>query len=91
MGSTGFPEVHLGIDHPWEQQQSSCIDRLPTINAGSGRDLFYLAPMTGNVSGHSGAIWLKNVRISDNEVKHGGASGILALYERVEKLRTALW
>ena len=78
MGSTGFPKVYLGIDHPWEQQQSSRIDRLPTIDAGSGRDLFYLAFVTGNVSGHSGAIWLKNVRISNNEVKHGRVRGILA-------------
>ena len=79
MGSAGFPEVHLGIDDSREQQQSPRIDRFPTIDSGSGRDLFYLAPVTGNVSGHSGAIWLKNVGISDNEVKHGRASGILAL------------
>ena len=79
MGSTGFPEVHLGIDHSWEQQQPSRIDRFPTIDAGRSRDLFYLATVTGNVSGHSGAIWLKNVGVSDNEVKHGRASGIRSL------------
>jgi hypothetical protein len=77
--------VYLWINHPWEQQESLCVDRLPTIDDGSGSDLLYFTLVAGNVGGHSGAIWLKNVRISDNEVKHGRASRIPALDERAEK------